>query len=541
MSKALIYLKFFICGIAVSIPYVFPRFWILAYITLVPFVYMLIGHTESFNKRKAYLVGLCFGMGYFGVMFHWFTEFYPMEFASVTKGTAALLVATCWIGLALVQALEFGFVTLVYRLLNPKKEKPLICAFVITAIWVVFEWQQNLFWRGVPWARLAITQVEAPFALQSASLLGGQFVGGLIVMINTLLAIAARYAVEKLDKTGIKAITGALKNKKTAILASVAIGLFAINSLFGAVRLLTYDAETNKPIKAAAIQGNLSSLDKWSASPAKSLNVYLELTEKCVKETGAKLVVWPESVIPITLSAYPTFTDRIAECADELDITLLVGAFDRAKATEDEYNTMYLFSADGELSKERYHKRRLVPFGEYTPMEKLVLTVLPVLDTFNIFNDPLSPGENATVFKTGVGESEVGIGPLICFDSIYDYLSASTVKNGAEIITLSTNDSWFSDSPAVWQHNSHAVLRAIETDRYIVRAATTGVSTVISPTGEVIAQVEPLTEGYAVADIYARDTRTVYSYIGNVFVYICIGYLAFMASYKITEGIKNRK
>jgi apolipoprotein N-acyltransferase len=139
-----------------------------------------------------------------------------------------------------------------------------------------------------------------------------------------------------------------------------------------------------------------------------------------------------------------------------------------------------------------------------------------------------------------IGGTDVGC--LICFDSIYDGLTLDTVRDGAEIICLSTNDSWFSGSAALSIHNSHAQLRAIESGRYISRCASTGISTVISPRGEVLSKVEADTEGLLVYDVYKRDNKTVRYYVGNVFVYICILLLVVLTLEKVVYKIsKSRK
>ena len=124
-------------------------------------------------------------------------------------------------------------------------------------------------------------------------------------------------------------------------------------------------------------------------------------------------------------------------------------------------------------------------------------------------------------------DSEWGkIGSLICFDSIYEELSLRSVRDGAEIMVISSNDSWFFDSAAVYQHQVQAQLRAIETGRYFVRSANTGISTVLSPSGEILSWLDPLTEGYAVQEISAREGRTLYSILGNAFVYACMAFVA---------------
>ena len=535
MQKKTVYLKFFLSGIALSVPYVLPKLWIVAYVALIPMIRILILMGEDATKKRAYLSGLCFGMGYFGVMFHWFMEFYPMEFAEVTKPMAVLLIALCWLGLATLQALEFGFLPLVYRLIRPKKETPLLGAFVFGALFVIFEWQQNFFFRGVPWARLGITQVENPLALQSASLFGGQFVSLVIVMVNAFIALASIYATQKLNGGGIKAIAGAIKNKKTAIYASVALGIFLVNILFGGVRMLTYKDEGDA-VTVAVIQANQSSLDNLGTTSAKALNMYLELTEQCVKESGAKIVVWPETAVPSTISRYPTVMKKISEKTAELDITLFAGAFDYDN-DGGAYNSIYLFKPDGTVSDQRYHKRHLVPFGEYTPFEGFVKTVLPTFYAAFNYDDSLTAGKGSQLFETKYGL----VGSLICFDSIYDELTRESVNDGAGLITLSTNDSWFSDSPAVYQHSSHAVLRAIENGRYVLRAATTGVSCIISPTGQILDEQAPLTQGYAVAEVYINSGRTLYSYVGNVVSYLALGFAVCMLSRSISLSAMAKK
>jgi apolipoprotein N-acyltransferase len=97
--------------------------------------------------------------------------------------------------------------------------------------------------------------------------------------------------------------------------------------------------------------------------------------------------------------------------------------------------------------------------------------------------------------------------------------------NGAEIIIISTNDSWFSDSAALDMHNSQSKLRAIETGRYIVRSANTGISSIIDPLGNVKQNLGALTEGYVLDEVRARDQITPYTFIGNTFVYLCMAFI----------------
>ncbi len=523
------FLKMLLCGVLVAVPYIFPSLWFISYVTFIPALFLIYGGLGEASKRKAYLYGFGFGLGYYVVMYHWFLNFIAFkDWPDIGLTLAIILSLVCWLGLAAVQALEMGVLTLLYRVIRPNKEKPLLCGMLFTALWVFFEWQQGFFWRGVPFARIATTQASSPLAIQSASLLGNLFVGALVVFINVLLFLAVKAAIEKLPSFEPKAFLKALKNKKTAIFALAAVGIFTANITFGAIRMATLDTKKGEPIKAAVIQANISSLDRWNGYD--SLSEYEILTEKCVKETGASLVVWPETVLVNEIGNDIGDMRDLKNIARRLNITLFVGSFDAIGRDEErkEYNAIYLFYPDGTVSEQRYYKQRLVPFGEYNPIGPL-LGLIPALDVLGTINSGLTPGEGSQLLDTEYGK----VGSLICFDSIYEGLTRQSVADGAELITLSTNDSWFADSMAVWQHNRHAQMRAVENGRYIVRAASTGVSTVITPTGQIIKQIDPLTKGYTAAEVYMLTERTLYSYIGDIFAYVCIGFIAGMTVYGI--------
>ena len=114
------------------------------------------------------------------------------------------------------------------------------------------------------------------------------------------------------------------------------------------------------------------------------------------------------------------------------------------------------------------------------------------------------------------------------------------VRNGAEIIVISTNDSWFSDSAALDMHNGQARLRAIETGRYVVRSANTGISSIIDPMGNVKSELGALERGVVVSEISARSENTLYVYIGNLFAYLCLAFVFGMSSVTVYETVKGR-
>lgn len=548
-----------LCGALTALPFLFGKLWFISWFSLIPLCYRLIRYGDGMTLRSAFGSGYLFGMGYFGVMYHWFTAFYPMDFAGLNEMESIGVIALCWFGLSTLHSLELGTAMLVYRLIKPDRRRPWLCALTLSACWVTFEWLQTIGWRGVPWGRLALSQWDILPMLQSASLFGGVFVSAIMVAFNALIAVLAiRYrengAVESVENgfaERAKTIGGRMlaffKGERLArIYALVALGLFSVNLLFGAIRMAVYDETEGRAVKAAAIQGNISSLDKWADnSVSNSTKVYLELTEKCVAETGAELVLWAETAIPSMIDRHTYYKSLIAQTADELDITLIIGSFENKKnpATDeiDEYNALIVFLPDGSELDTRYYKRHLVPFAESLPLEGFIRTFLPILVELNLISDPLAQGTDANVFETDVGN----IGGIICFDSIFPALSVDAVRHGAELLCVSTNDSWFADSGALHQHNHQSAMRAIETGRYVLRSANTGVSSVITSEGRYLDQLAPLESGYASATVYMRSDSTLYVIIGDAFAYLAAAFVAVGLGYsgycRVVKRLKAKR
>ena len=289
-------------------------------------------------------------------------------------------------------------------------------------------------------------------------------------------------------------------------------------------------------MRVACIQGNYLSGEKWNVTVAETLDTYVSLTREAASD-GARLIVWPETAITVSLERNPDIVTRLSSLARELDITLFVGAFHDGTDADGEpltYNSIWCIAPDGAVNQTPYNKQHLVPFGEYLPMAGFIRTVLPVLSELNLYSDNLQPGQTSVVTEAEWGK----VGGLVCFDSIYETLSVDAVRNGAELIVMATNDSWYKDSTAVYQHNRHAVLRAVENGRYIVRAANTGISSVISPVGQVKASLDALLQGNVVADAVFSSRRTPYSIIGNAFVALCgVG----LTAYAVVGAVSRRR
>ena len=519
-EKRAVRVPFLAIGAAVTaLAVCFPTIGVLEWVSLVPMALVLFfaAGREPFSFRRSYLAGLGFFMVYYVVIFHWFFYMYPLEFLGISAGAAAVVVVVACFGLAFLQSLVSAFIVPLFLVAargRLVRKCPLLSPFLAAALWCIAEWCITLTWAGVPWSRLALGQMGMRAVVQTASLFGSYFITFLIVVVNFSIAYTLYY------------------RRRFAV--ALAMLLFSVNLLAGGI-LLAADETEGEPLRVAAVQGNVSSEDKWNDDRfIDSLMTYTEYTQKAAQD-GATLVLWPESVIPYDISEMPSVNSYLRKLSASEGIHLLVGGFYGVDGLN--YNAIYAYAPDGTLNETHYFKRRLVPFGEFLPMEGFIRTVIPPLAELNAFANVLESGTDSNIIKTDVGD----IGCIICFDSIYEELVRDSVRDGAQLIALSTNDSWFSDSAALYMHNRQAALRAIESGRYVVRSANTGISSIITPEGEILDSVGALKKGVAVADVHLRDGLTLYMRIGNLLIWLCIAFWLSTLSCDVAARIIEKK
>ncbi|MBE6660481.1 MAG: apolipoprotein N-acyltransferase [Ruminococcaceae bacterium] len=511
-----------VSGLLTGLCVCFPVLGVLEWVSLVPalIVFFLLAGDADVPLRRLYRCGFVYNYAFSVVIFHWFFYMYPLEFTGVPRLVALAIVLVATLGLSLLQSLFAALLPVVLALVSRGRiatKLPFLQIIVTAALWGVREWAQTLNWTGVPWGRLALGQASFPLMLQTASWFGPYFVTFIIVLVNGCIAYALLHA----DRRRLCALVG--------------VGVFALQLTCGGIIMLTDTARaTEEPIKVAAIQGNVGSADKWDASNQETFDIYYELTVKAA-EQGADVIVWPETAVPIDFDDYAGYRDPLISLAREHEVVLVLGAFVH-ESSEVSYNAVRLIDETGTMREEFYAKRHLVPFGEYVPLRPVIEAVLPFLTEISMLSTDTEAGEDAAVFETNIGQ----IGSLVCFDSIYEQLALDAAREGAELICIVTNDSWFFDSAAVHMHNAQAKLRAIETGRYVVRAANTGVSSIITPTGKELARLDALKEGIVTSEVEMRQGMTLYTRIGNLFVYVCLAGCAVLLAERAVNGIDAR-
>ena len=494
------YLMLFLSGAFGALPIAVPEIGFLHLVLLIPFGFFCIAD-EKFGVKTEYLHGLTYFFGYFTVCYSWFFAMYPLSVTEMSKLSALAVVLLATFGIAFFQSVGFALIFLTVRKIKVNKY---LFPFFVAALWCIGEWAQNFFWFGLPFVRVALSQTNALEFCQSANLFGSYFVSYIIIAINMLLAVSFGE-----------------KNKKSRIVtASLALIIFVSNAAYG-IFCIHHSETVAGYVKVSAFQGNISTEEKWSDTMLdRSLIIYEGLAREAA-ESGAKYVLLPETVIPYVTEEYDDIDSFFEDLAWHHGIKIMLGTFGRVDGGVGNVIRVYEPMCE---PQNVYTKQKPVPFGEYMPMRGMLTTLFPPLDDINILQRSLARGEESSTWS----DEDVDFGYLICFDSIYSSLARESVKKSADILMISTNDSWFGTSHGLVMHLTHAKLRAIENGRSVLRAANTGISAAVSPTGEVIKKIDADEIGQITVSLPICENYTLYTVIGDFFIYLSMLFVLYI-------------
>jgi len=489
-----------ISGILLAISFSFLKFDWLAWFALVPFFYALFAYEIKF--KRAWKISFMFSFTFYLFMLNWVLVLHPLTWLGFSELESILIVLSAWIGFSLIYSLGLSFISLI---VGVKKFTSWNRIFISMFVWVTIEYLQSLGIFGFTWGRLANSQFQNLALIQSTNIFGTLFISALIVLVNITLAVS---------------IIDYVKDKKTFSYKYLifALIIFTSNCLYGILHIKFKD-DNGKVAKTAVIQGNIASGEKWETPLEETINLYLDLSYKAAKKEKIDLFVWPESAIPAVIN--DKIVSRLGNLTIFKNTYLMTGIFNVKDFKS--YTDYKIYNSIAAIDpKERvlgmYAKRHLVPFGEYLPFRKFIVSIVPALGKMNALSHDITHGEDSGIITTPFGK----IGGLICFESIFSDVARRSVNDGAELLVIVTNDSWYKDSMGVYQHNAQAVFRAVEMDRYVVRAANTGLSTIISPTGEILKRIAPLERGFITENVKFRNSISVYARFGDFIMIISL-------------------
>jgi len=471
--------------------------WPLGLAGLIPLFFAL----EKLTRKKAFIVGWVYGFVFFAGTVYWVTHSMSV-YGGVSFPVSVLVMLVLAAYLALFPAL-FAFI------LNSTSYRGLAFALFAGSLWVAFEYLRSELFLGFPWALIGYSQTGFLPLIQMADLAGVFGVSFFAVFVNALI-YASFYRAK-----GIKEMA---KNE------AIVICVLALVYAYGVLRIeqIEKQVSTWDKIKVSAVQGNIEQNLKWEAYyKMKTLDTYSLLSKEASKQ-GAELIVWPEAAMPFYLNYDKQLLPLVADVPKTTGAFLLTGAphYGQAGDSYKSLNSAFLFSPDGEIAG-RYDKIRLVPFGEYVPLRKILFFV----DKMAVGVGDFVPGKGAEPIRFK-GE---GMGVLICYEVIFPSIAREMVKNGATLLVNITNDGWFGSTSGPYEHFAMSKMRAVESRIYLVRAANTGISAIIDPTGAEVGKTRLMERAVLTNDArFKKGGETVFSSIGHVFPFLAMGFSVIM-------------
>jgi apolipoprotein N-acyltransferase len=412
---------------------------------------------RGLRLRTAFLVGLVFGTAFMLALLPWLK----------------VVGVDAWIGLSVLEALFYGVLGVLLALVTRLPVWPLWAA----ASWVLSELLRSTVpWGGFPWGRLAFTTVDTPLA-PAMAWVGAPGTSYLVALLGSLLAwLVLDYRWRRIGPLSVAA---------AALLVAVAPAVLPDG---------LPPPSAGQPVRLAAVQGDV---------PGEGLEAFAErraVLDNHVRATvalGSRIsagtvkqphfVLWPENSTDIDPFSDPSVYGDIQTAVDAVGVPVLVGAMVDGPGPHDVRNQGIVWSPDRPTSAggpgETYSKRHPVPFGEYIPYRDEIAHVFKRLDQI--------PRDMVRGTRAGVLTlAGTRIGDVICFEVAYDDAVHDVIDppsgTGGRLLVVQTNNATYMGTGQVDQQFATARLRAIETSRYVVVAATNGISGIVAPDGSVV-------------------------------------------------------
>lgn len=494
---------------------------VFAWVGLVPLLWAILSSQESESPkplRRAFLLSYVCGVLWYAGNCYWVRDV-MLQYGDMPPLAPELLL----LGFSLVLGAYFGLFGLAIALVRRATKSNGIALIASPVLWAALELAASRI-TSVPWDQLGYSQVDNALVNQLAPWTGVYGISFLLVAVNALIA------------AGLTLHSGT----KKVICAVVGIAAASV----GSAGLLLQPPHAATSATAVLIQPNLDVGGGGLWTAAAEWNQHIEgfaklANEQCktyiagIPQTGAPsgeivcppyathpdLVAWPESPAPY-FEGDTRFQQAATQIAQATKAPLVIGSIGmdyHPEAGWNEFNSAVVMSAAG-ARVGRYDKIHLVPFGEYVPFSRLLFFARKLTGKVSKFNR----GEDRKVFRlaTQSGASH-RYGVFICYEAVFADEVRQFAQLGAEVLVNISDDAWYGDTSAPWQHLNMARMRAIENRRWILRDTNNGVTAAIDPYGRVRQSIARHTEDALPAQYGFRSDTTFYTEHGDVFAFAC--------------------
>ncbi|MCH9644129.1 MAG: apolipoprotein N-acyltransferase [Gammaproteobacteria bacterium] len=420
------------------------------------------------SNKHSFLYGLFFGIGMFAVGSSWI-YISIHQFGNAAPWLSYLITCLFILALALYPAtLGWAFTGIFKRKTDTKR-----ALFVFPSLWVLWEALRGWMFGGFPWLLLGYSQLDTPLR-GWAPIIGVYGVSWIVAFISGSLVLLAR--------------------RNSSLIKGICVTFMALFVLLGwGMNKIHWTKPLHKKIKVSLVQGNIPTTVKWDSNQVLNvLQTYKNLTEK---HWSSKLIIWPEAAIPAFPYQVSSYLQTLTQQTRQHRSTIITG-IPISDSQQNYYNGLIVLGK----KPQRYLKRHLVPFGEYTPLQSIFGALM---HQFNIPMSNFSPGPSN---QKPLLIDHIKIAPFICYETAFPVLALNSTI-GTNMVVAILDDGWFGKSIALPQQMQMSQMRALETGRPVLTSANTGITGFINPQG-IIVSAAPI-------DKQVVLTRSVYPTVGN--------------------------
>ncbi len=464
-------------GIALSLAFPPAEVWPLAFVALVPLLWLLRGAAP----RRGALLGLAFGIAFFGSTLYWILRFGEAAWTALTLISAAFVMVFGWLAPALI-----------------RRGRPFVTSAALASAWTVIEWARGMWpFGGFTWGGLGTSQADNRVVLPLATVLGVWGITFVVVAVNALV-------VETLGGGGGRARRGARLAAAAAMILLPALIPFSIPN-GSQVDIAALQVDVRVPEGTPNLQEDLIVARR-----------HVDLHGSLSSEAPPDLVLWGEGAMDPLAAADPSTAAAVSDAVSALGVPTAIGAVLR-DPDGSEYTSVLFLDGEGR-QVDRYDKIHLVPFGEYVPWRD-------ELDWFEALEQIPVDRAAGTEMRASALPGLPPFATPVCFENSFPSLPRAFVRAGATFLVVPVNNASYGFTAASDQHLQMSRLRAVETGRWVVDAAVSGVTAYIDPQGRVTARTELFQTAILRGQIRSSTAITWYVRLGDVLPWVCLSFV----------------
>ena len=451
------------------------------------------------TPKRALWRGLLFGLGQFGVGVSWvYVAIHDFGHSGVPL---AVLLSALFVGVLAVFPMLLGYLSARFL----RGPDGLRLALLFPAAWTLIEWCRGWVMTGLPWLNLGYSQIDAP--LRGFAPIAGVYGVTLATALSAGLLAALVYA-----------------GRRARFIALAGLALLWIAGAL--LTRIDWTEASGPPLRVALVQGNIPQDAKWSPETVQhTLDLYAGLTRR---HWDSRLILWPEAAITVFYhEVADNYLAGLAREARAHDTDIVLGIPVREPGTRRYFNSLLSLSDKPGF----YHKRHLVPFGDYLPFGDFLRGLIRF---FDLPMSGFSSGSDQQPLLEAAGQK---IASAICYEDIFGEELIGALPE-ATLLVNATNNAWYGNSFAPHQHLEMSRMRALETGRYMLRVTTNGVSAIIDPHGKILGR-SPQFETYVLTgEAVPHSGATPYVVFGNWPVVSLLGLLLLPMAVRAGRGFR---